>query len=79
MILNYFSKKKKKEKIQKTDIHFRSSYSVLLRMENVSGESFRENQNIISYSINFFPPENRAVYEIMCKNIAEPDRPRMTV
>jgi len=24
-------------------------------------------------------PENRAVYEIMCKIIAEPDRPQMTV
>jgi hypothetical protein len=25
------------------------------------------------------PPENRAVYEIICKNTAEPDRPRMTI
>ena len=28
---------------------------------------------------NFFPPENRAVYEIMWKNTVEPDRPQMTI
>ena len=27
----------------------------------------------------FFPPENRAVYEIMWKNIVEADRPQLTV
>jgi hypothetical protein len=27
----------------------------------------------------FFPPENRAVYEIIWKNIVEPDRPQMTI
>jgi hypothetical protein len=27
----------------------------------------------------FFSPENRAVYEIMWKNIAEPDRPQLTI
>ena len=27
----------------------------------------------------FFSPEERAVYEIMCENIVEPDRPQMTV
>jgi len=27
---------------------------------------------VLSY---FFPPENRAVYEIMCKNIVEQGRP----
>ena len=32
----------------------------------------------ISCSITFFP-ENRAVYEITWKNIAEPDRPQMTI
>jgi len=26
-----------------------------------------------------FVSKNRAVYEIMCKNMVEPDRPRMTV
>jgi hypothetical protein len=30
-------------------------------------------------SVNFFSPENRAVYEIMWKNIVEPGRPQMTI
>jgi hypothetical protein len=28
---------------------------------------------------NLISPENRAVYDIMWKNIAEPDRPQMTI
>jgi hypothetical protein len=28
---------------------------------------------------NFFPPETRAVYEIMLKNTVQPDRPQMTI
>ena len=28
---------------------------------------------------NFFPIGNRAVYEIMCKNVVEPERPEMTI
>jgi len=28
-------------------------------------------------SVTFFPPENRAVYEIMWKNIVQPDRSQM--
>ena len=31
----------------------------------------------VQYS--FFPPENRAVYEIMWRNMVEPGRPQMTV
>jgi len=27
----------------------------------------------------FFPPENHAVYEIMCKNMVERGRPQMTI
>jgi len=27
----------------------------------------------------FFPPENRAIYEIMWKNIVQPGRPQITV
>jgi hypothetical protein len=30
-------------------------------------------------SNNFFPPKNRAVYEIMWKNMVQPDRPQMTI
>jgi hypothetical protein len=32
-----------------------------------------------SRSIIFFPPENRAVYETMWRNFAEPQRPQMTL
>jgi hypothetical protein len=28
---------------------------------------------------NFFSPEDRAVYEIMWKNMVETDRPQMTI
>jgi hypothetical protein len=28
---------------------------------------------------NFSPPKNRAIYEIMWKNAAQPDRPQMTM
>ena len=28
---------------------------------------------------NFFFPENRTIYEIMWKNIVEPDRPQMSL
>jgi hypothetical protein len=30
-------------------------------------------------SLNFFPPENRAVCEVICKIIVEPGRPQVTV
>ena len=26
---------------------------------------------------NFFPPENSAIYEIMCKSMVQPDRTQM--
>ena len=46
-------------------------------MRNVSDESCRENQKA-HFTFNFFfPPEIRAVYEIMCKNIVELGRPQM--
>jgi hypothetical protein len=44
-------------------------------MRNVSDKSFRINQNI-SFSITFFP-RKLCIYEIMWKNIVEPDRPQM--
>ena len=60
-----------------THIHvFIISRSILLRMRNVSDKSFRENQNTrFMFNISF----NRAVYEIMCKNIVEPESPHMTM
>jgi hypothetical protein len=48
-------------------------------MRNVSDKSSRENKTRILFSISFFP-ENRGVYEIMWKkNMAEPERPQMTI
>ena len=54
-----------------------NSRSFILRMRNVWDKSCRESQNTFMFSNS--PPENRAVYEIMWKNIVEPDRPQMTI
>jgi hypothetical protein len=43
-------------------------------MKNVSDKHGREKSKHILCSITFFP-SNRTVYEIMWKNMAEPDRP----
>ena len=47
-------------------------------MRNVSDKSCRENQNTHFVCRNFFF-ENRAVYEIMWKNIVQRGRPQMTI
>jgi len=49
------------------------SRSVLLRMRNVSDESCRESQNTFYFQVTLFS-QNRAIDEIMWKNIVEPDR-----
>jgi hypothetical protein len=52
---------------------------VLYYCHRVSTQLQLTNMSIYQYilcSITFFPPENRAVYE-MWKNIAEPDRPQV--
>jgi len=41
-----------------------------------SRELYRKSKQLI---LNNFFPENPAVYGIMWKNIAEPDRPQMTI
>jgi hypothetical protein len=41
-------------------------------MRNVSGKRYIENQNTL-------PSENRAVFDIMWENLAEPDRPLMAI
>ena len=51
----------------------------LLRMRNVSDKSCRENQNTHFVFNNFFLIQNRAVYNIMWRNIVEPGRPHMTI
>ena len=48
-------------------------------MRNVSDRSCRENQNTHFVINNIFFFENRAVYEIMWKNIVERGRPQMTI
>ena len=63
----------------KTDIHFFISCSFLLRTRNVSENRSRENQYTDFVFSNLFFFQNRAVYEIMWKNIAERDRPQMTL
>jgi hypothetical protein len=45
-------------------------------MRNVLGKIYRGNQNTVLYSITSY--ENRAVYEIMSKNVIEPEGPQMT-
>jgi len=47
------------------------------RMRNVSGKRCTENQNKHFTFINYF--ENRAVYEIMWKNIVKPGTPQTTI
>jgi len=44
------------------------------------GQIRRENQRHVLCSTNFFPSlENRTVYQMMWKNIVQPNRPHMTV
>jgi len=51
---------------------------VFRRTRSVLDKSCRENQNTRFTFINLFL-ENRAVYEIMCKNVVETGRPEMTI
>ena len=56
------------------------SRSVLLRMRNVSDKRCTENQNTrFVFSKSSPPSPNRAILELVCKNIVEPDRPQMTI
>jgi hypothetical protein len=55
------------------------SYSVLFRMRNVSDKSCRGNQNARFIFNNIHFSENSAFYEIMWRNMVEPDRPQNTI
>jgi hypothetical protein len=55
------------------------SHSVILRMRNVSDKICRENQNTHFVLNNFFFSENRAVCEIMWKNVVQLERQQMTI
>jgi hypothetical protein len=48
---------------------------IIRRMRNVSNKNCRENQNAHFIFSNFFP-ENRAVYEVISRNVVEPERPQ---
>ena len=57
---------------------------ILLRIKNISDNTSRENQNT-HFMFNKVPhphpptTENRAVYEIVWKNVVETDVPHMTI
>jgi len=55
--------------------------SVLLRIKNISDLSCRETRNthFVFYNFFCFSFENRAIYEIMWKNIVERGRPQMII
>jgi hypothetical protein len=55
------------------------SRSVLLRMKNVLDNSCRDKQNTHFVCNNFFPPENRIVYEKMWKSVVQPGRSQMKI
>ena len=52
---------------------------ILLRIRNVSTEFAEKIKKSHFLFKNVFPPENRAVYEIMWRNMVEPDRPQTTI
>jgi hypothetical protein len=52
--------------------------SVLLKMKTVSDKRYRGTQNTYFMFSNFFF-KSRTVYEIMWKNIVQPDRPQLTI
>jgi hypothetical protein len=47
-------------------------------MRNISDKSCRENQNT-QFTFSNSLSENCAMYEVMWKNMVEPDRPEMTI
>jgi hypothetical protein len=55
-----------------------SRYNVLRIKKNVLDKRCTENENT-HFRFTTFSPENRAVYEIMSKNMVEPERPQMTL
>ena len=55
------------------------SRCIVLKIRNVSDKRCGENHNILFMFNNPPPPKNHAVYEILWKNIVEPDRPHVTI
>jgi len=53
------------------------SHSILLRVKNISDKGPREKTHGLIWI--FFPPKNRAIYEITWKNIVERGKPQMAI
>jgi hypothetical protein len=51
---------------------------MLIKMRNISDESSRQSQNTLRILSNFLS-ENRAFYELMWKDMVEPDRRQRTI
>jgi hypothetical protein len=52
---------------------------ILLRTRNVSENKVIEKSKHTFHVQYFFFPDNDIIYEIRCKNIVQPERPRITV
>jgi len=61
----------------KTYVHF-WYLAEFLEWENFQAKVAEKIKTHFTFN-DFFPPENRAVYEIMLKNMVEPHRPQMTL
>ena len=57
---------------------FNITHSVLLRKRSVSDQPCTETQNT-HFMFNIFFPGNRVIYEIMWKNMVQPNMPQMTI
>ena len=63
-----------------TNIHLRSCLAQLfLEWGMLQSKVVEKIKTYILYSVTFYFLKNRAVYDIMWKNIAEPDRQQMTI
>ena len=55
-------------------------HSILFRTRSLWNKICTDSRNThFIFNNFFFPPENRAVYEIMCKNVVQLHRPEMTI
>jgi len=76
-----------RESLEKIKFHLKEdectfliiSRPVLLRMRNVSEESYRANQNAYFIFNFFFPSKIVPLMRSSAKNIAQPDRPQITI
>jgi len=53
-------------------------YNILFRTTDVSDKTYSENQSK-RFIFNHFFKKKSAVYEVMWKNMAQPDRPQSTI